>query len=77
MARGTQVTPAFEGLIEGLVPRPTVQLLIITAGDTKYAFIGPDIGDKAITAIEVADTLPMSVAARLMTGEWCGPGELQ
>jgi hypothetical protein len=71
------VTPAFEGLIEGLVPRPTVQLLIITAGDTKYAFIGPDIGDKPITAIEVADTIPMSVAARLMTGEWCEPGELQ
>jgi hypothetical protein len=71
------VTPAFEGLIAGLVPRPTVQLLIITAGNTKYAFIGPDIGDKAITAIEVADTLPMSVAARLMTGEWCEPGELQ
>lgn len=71
------MTPALEGLIESLAPRPTVQLLIITAGDTKYAFVGPSFGDKAITAIEVADTLPMSVAARLMTGEWCDPEELQ
>jgi hypothetical protein len=71
------VTPALEGLIESLAPRPTVQLLIITAGDTKYAFVGPSFGDKTITAIEVADTLPMSVAARLMTGEWCEPGDLQ
>ncbi len=71
------MTPALEGLIESLAPRPTVQLLIITAGDTKYAFVGPSFGDKTITAIEVADTLPMSVAARLMTGEWCEPGDLQ
>lgn len=69
--------PALEGLIESLAPRPTVQLLIITAGDTKYAFVGPSFGDKTITAIEVADTLPMSVAARLMTGEWCEPADLQ
>jgi hypothetical protein len=68
---------AFEGTIEAFSPRPTVQLLIITAGNTKYAFIGPSFGDQPITGIEVADTLPMSVAARLMTGEWCEPGELQ
>jgi hypothetical protein len=54
-----------------------VQVVIITAGGTKYALIGPVMDCGEVTEIEFGELMPMEVAAKMLSGEhkeWLGVG---
>jgi hypothetical protein len=56
-------------------PTPLVQIIIITAGGTQYALLGPVIQDPqdpefaTITEIEFGPILPLAVAGQMFSSE--------
>jgi len=62
-------TPSLAEIVQALDPRPMVQVVIITAGGTKYALIGPVIDCGEVTGIEFGELMPMDVAAKMLSGE--------
>ena len=52
-----------------LDPRPMIQVVMITAGGETYAFFGPVMNGRTVTAIEFGELLPMEIAAKMLSGE--------
>jgi len=70
-------TPSLQDIVQALGPRTMVQVVIITAGGTKYALIGPVMDCGEVTEIEFGELMPMEVAAKMLSGEhkeWLGVG---